>query len=86
MGKGRDFIGTHTTHPLDLCDMKPAICITEGNIREGSGCALLAVICSELTPNYLWLATGGKSQFNERPKVLYGHDVVAFPDVDGYST
>jgi hypothetical protein len=23
--------------------MKPAICVTEGNIGEGSGCALLAV-------------------------------------------
>ena len=65
--------------------MKLAICVTEGNIGEGSGCALLAVICSGLTPNYLWLATGGKSQFNERLKVLYGRDVVAFPDVDGYS-
>ena len=31
-------------------------------------------------------ATGGKSQFNERLKVLYGRDVVAFPDVDSYST
>ena len=45
-----------------------------------------AIICSGLMPNYLWLATGGKSQFNERLKVLYGRDVVAFPDVDGYTT
>lgn len=45
-----------------------------------------AIICSALMPDYIWLATGGKSQFNERLKVLYGRDVVDFPDVDGYST
>lgn len=44
-----------------------------------------AIICSALMPDYLWLATGGKSQFNERLNVLFGRDVVAFPDVDGYS-
>ena len=43
-----------------------------------------AIICSGLIPEYLWLATGEKSQFNERLKVLIGRDVVAFPDVDGY--
>lgn len=45
-----------------------------------------AIICSALMPDYVWLATGGKSQFNERLKVLFGRDVVAFPDVDGYTT
>lgn len=43
-----------------------------------------AIICSGLMPNYIWLATGGKSQFNERLKVLAGRDVIAFPDVDGF--
>lgn len=43
-----------------------------------------AVICSALMPDYIWLATGGKSQLNERLNVLHGRDVVAFPDVDGY--
>lgn len=28
----------------DLCDMKPAIYVTKGNIGEGSGCVLLAVV------------------------------------------
>ena len=45
-----------------------------------------AIICSGLMPEYLWLATGGKSQFNERLKVLIGRDVVAFPDVDGFQS
>ena len=44
-----------------------------------------AIICSGLMPDYIWLATGGKSQFNERLQVLAGRDVIAFPDVDGYS-
>jgi len=43
-----------------------------------------AVICAGMMPQYIWLATGGKSQFNERLNVLKGRKVVAFPDVDGY--
>lgn len=45
--------------------------------------AKTAIICSALMPDYIWLVTGGKNQFNERLKVLYNRDVVAFPDVDG---
>ncbi len=44
-----------------------------------------AVICSAFWPEYIWLATGGKSQFNDRLQVLKGRKVVAFPDVDGYA-
>ncbi len=43
-----------------------------------------AVICSSFWPEYIWLATGGKSQLNDRLAVLRGRKVVAFPDVDGY--
>jgi len=43
-----------------------------------------AVICSAMMPEYVWLATGGKSQFNERLNMLQGREIVAFPDVDGY--
>jgi len=43
-----------------------------------------AVICSLFWPEYIWLATGGKSQLNDRLQVLRGRKVVAFPDVDGY--
>ena len=43
-----------------------------------------AVICSLLLPDYIWLATGGKSQFNDRLMVLKGRKVTAFPDIDGY--
>jgi hypothetical protein len=43
-----------------------------------------AVICSSYWPEYIWLATGGKSQLNDRLQVLRGRKVVAFPDVDGY--
>lgn len=43
-----------------------------------------AVICSHLLLEYIWLATGGKSQFNDRLMVLKGREVTAFPDIDGY--
>lgn len=43
-----------------------------------------AVICSSFWPEYVWLATGGKSQLNNRLQVLKGRKIVAFPDVDGY--
>lgn len=42
-----------------------------------------AVICSLLLPEYIWLATGGKSQFNDRLMVMKGRKVTAFPDIDG---
>ena len=35
-------------------------------------------------PRFLWLATGGKSQINDRLLVLKGRKIVAFPDIDGY--
>lgn len=43
-----------------------------------------AIICAALMPQYLWLATGGKTQLGDKLKVLKGRDVIAFPDVDGY--
>lgn len=43
-----------------------------------------AVICSSFWREYIWLATGGKSQLNDRLQVLKGRKIVAFPDVDGY--
>ena len=43
-----------------------------------------AVICNAFWPEYIWLATGGKSQLNDRLQVLRDRKVVAFPDVDGY--
>ena len=43
-----------------------------------------AVICAAQFPEYLWLATGSKQQFNDRLLVLRGRKVIAFPDVDAY--
>lgn len=43
-----------------------------------------AVICSAFIPNYVWVATGGKSQLNARLNVLKGRKVIVFPDSDGY--
>lgn len=41
-----------------------------------------AVICAAFMPEYIWLATGGKSQLNDRVRVLTGRKVFAFPDLD----
>ena len=44
-----------------------------------------AIICSGLIPQYLWLATGGKSQLSQdKLSVLAGRRTIAFPDIDGY--
>ena len=37
-----------------------------------------------MMPEFIWLATGGKSGFNDRVEVLDGRKVIAFPDVDAY--
>lgn len=44
-----------------------------------------ALIGAAYYPQFLWLATGGKSQMAvEKMKVLAGRTVIMFPDVDGY--
>ena len=42
-----------------------------------------AVIMSEVKPDYLWLATGGKTELNvAKLKPLQHHKVILFPDTD----
>ena len=49
---------------------------------ESEKSALIGAACF---PNYVWLATGGKSQLSiDKMKVLTGRTVILFPDVDGY--
>ena len=44
-----------------------------------------AIICAALMPQYLWLATGGKSGLtSERLSSLKGRKIIAFPDVDAF--
>lgn len=44
-----------------------------------------ALIAAGVYPDYIWLATGGKSQLSiDKLKVLQGRTVVMFPDVDGF--
>ena len=43
-----------------------------------------AVICAGSIPEYVWLATGGKTSLGNKLDVLYGRKVVAYPDVDAY--
>ena len=45
-----------------------------------------AIIGSAIFPDYVWLATGGKSQMKEdKLRVLGGRTVLLFPDADGYT-
>ena len=45
-----------------------------------------AVIGSAIFPDYVWLATGGKSQMREEKlRVLTGRTILLFPDADGYA-
>jgi len=49
---------------------------------ESEKSALIGAACF---PNYIWLASGGKSQLSaDKMKVLEGRTVIMFPDVDGY--
>lgn len=41
-----------------------------------------AVVCAGLMPEYVWVATGGKTQLGDRLDVLQGRTVIAFPDID----
>ena len=43
-----------------------------------------AVICAGFIPEYVWLATGGKTSLGNKLDVLSGRKVVAYPDVDAY--
>ena len=44
-----------------------------------------AIICSAMMPQYLWLATGGKSGLtSERLSSLKGRKIIVFPDVDAF--
>ena len=45
-----------------------------------------AVICTGFCPQYLWLATGGKTQLGTKLSVLKGRKVLVFPDIDAYAT
>ena len=43
-----------------------------------------AVFCAGLMPEYLWVATGGKTQLGDRLNVLRGRRVIAIPDIDAF--
>ena len=43
-----------------------------------------AVICAGFIPEYVWLATGGKTSLGNKLDALSGRKVVAYPDVDAY--
>lgn len=45
-----------------------------------------AIVCAVVFPQYVWVATGGKSNMSStKMKALQGRKVISFPDVDGYT-
>jgi hypothetical protein len=66
-------------HLLSLPDNSyNRVCIVES---ENTAC-----ICSEVIPEYLWLATGGKNGVKWTEKYVWTHltgrNVILFPDID----
>ena len=60
---------------------------SQGGARGGSCCVVesekTAVIMSEAKPEYIWLATGGKTELNvAKLRPLAGRKVILFPDTD----
>ena len=60
---------------------------SQGGARGGSCCVVesekTAIIMSEAKPEYIWLATGGKTELNvAKLRPLAGHKVILFPDTD----
>ena len=60
-------------HLLDQYPDQP-VCLVEAEKT--------AVICAGFMPEYTWLATGGKTQLNDRLDVLRGRVVIAYLDID----
>ena len=75
----QDFKADHCLFGLHLlaasAEEGKTICVVEAEKT--------AVIMSEVKPDYLWMATGGKTELNvARLKPLAGHKVILFPDTD----
>jgi len=71
--------GLHQTHPRPLPQ--------QGGVGGGSIAIVesekTAVIMSEVMPEYVWLATGGKTELSvAKLKPLAGRKVILFPDTD----
>lgn len=66
-------------HLLNLSNNKDKVVA----IVESEKSALIGAACF---PQYVWLATGGKSQLSiDKMKVLAGRTVIMFPDADGFN-
>lgn len=67
--------GLHLIGPADNVCQDKTICVVESEKT--------AVMMSELRPDCIWLATGGKTELNvARLKPLQGRRVILFPDTD----
>ena len=70
----------------DLCSEKESV-PSVSSVVEKTICVVesekTAIIMSEAKPEYIWLATGGKTELNvAKLRPLAGHKVILFPDTD----
>jgi hypothetical protein len=82
---GREVVTSSTEKSASKSFNSPPL---HGGAGGGSTIAVVesektAVIMSEVKPEYLWMATGGKTELNvAKLKPLAGHKVILFPDTD----
>lgn len=72
------FPAAHARGRLKTCTLstKPALFVDVESEKT-------AIICSAMMPQYLWLATGGKSGLtSERLSSLKGRKIIVFPHID----
>ena len=85
---GTDALTTNCTNYTNLAAQSENNLLNPFNLWSNKTIAVVeaektAVIMSEVKPEYIWLATGGKTELNvAKLRPLEGHRIILFPDTD----
>ena len=85
---GTDSLTTNCTNYTNLAAQPDNNLLNPFNLWSNKTIAVVeaektAVIMSEIKPDYVWLATGGKTELNvAKLRPLEGHRIILFPDTD----
>ena len=85
---GTDALTTNCTNYTNLAAQPENNLLNPFNLWSNKTIAVVeaektAVIMSEVKPEYIWLATGGKTELNvAKLRPLEGHRIILFPDTD----
>ena len=85
---GTDSLTTNCTNYTNLAAQPENNPLNPFNLWSNKTIAVVeaektAVIMSEIKPDYVWLATGGKTELNvAKLRPLEGHRIILFPDTD----